>query len=207
MDELKAIWNELASGFTKNDDLVKELWVEIEKSHTTTNRLYHNLSHLEYMMDRAIKYKDNLIDPYTVLFSIFYHDIVYDPKRKDNEERSACIARDRLKRLGVPTDKELKCHNQILATKDHNDNIDNDTKYFLDFDLAIMGDTPKNYQDYKKKIREEYSLYPDFLYRKGRKKALQNFLDMKRIFKTEVFYNNYEQQAKENIKAELRELS
>jgi predicted metal-dependent HD superfamily phosphohydrolase len=137
MADLKKIWNELAARYSDNEYLVAGLWGEIEKVYTTKMRYYHNLAHLEYMAERAIQYKDALTDFDTVTFSIFYHDMVYNTRRHDNEQKSADTARDRLTQLGVPTGKITKCQQQIIATKDHNDNVDEDTNFLVDFDLAI----------------------------------------------------------------------
>ena len=52
-------------------------------------------------------------------------------------------------------------------------------------------------------IRKEYSIYPDFLYNPGRKKALEHFLEHKFIFQTEEFRTQYETKARENIKREI----
>jgi predicted metal-dependent HD superfamily phosphohydrolase len=49
-------------------------------------------------------------------------------------------------------------------------------------------------------------MYPDFLYRPGRRKVLQHFLDMERIFKTEEFASKFEKQARVNLGWELRGL-
>lgn len=206
MGNLKAIWKELALNYTDDVRIATALWIEIEKAYSDKERHYHNLTHLKYMADKALEYKELLNDPDTVMFSIFYHDIVYNTKGKDNEQKSADIAKSRLESIGVPTDKISRCQNLIMATKEHNVNSDNDTNYLIDFDLAILGDTPENYKEYRKGIRNEYSIYPDFLYNKGRKKVLRHFLNMGRIFKTEVFHENYEKQARDNLKTELQEL-
>jgi len=206
MEDLRKIWNELTSRYTHNTELVNDLWTQIEREYSTKKRHYHNLSHIKYMIDRAMQFKEKLIDFDTVLFSIFYHDIVYNIMRKDNEQKSADIAHDRLTKLAVPLDKSEACQNQIIATKDHKDNANNDTNYLLDFDLAILGDTAENYEVYRKNIRKEYSIYPDFLYKKGRKKVLQHFLDMDRIFKTNEFYESFESLARKNLKIELQKL-
>lgn len=206
MDALKAIWNELALRYTDSAELVAELWTEIDREYSSSERHYHNLTHLVYMTNLAVRYKDNLTDPDTVLFSIFYHDIVYDSKSQDNEQKSADIACDRLIKLGVPADKIADCRHHIIATKDHKDSENNDTNYLVDFDLAILGDTPENYKTYREKIRLEYSIYPDLLYNKGRKKVLQHFLRMDKIFKTVPFHENYEQMARENLRTEFRTL-
>ena len=203
MGDLKAIWFELTARYTDNDQLMEALWVEIEKDYSTKKRHYHTLAHLAYMTAKAVQYKGQLNDFDTVLFSIFYHDIVYNTKRNDNEQKSADVAEDRLTKLGVPTDKITACHHQIIATKNHEDNSDNDTNFLVDFDLAILGDTLENYREYAQQIRAEYAIYPDFLYKKGRRKVLLHFLEMDPIFKTDEFRKRYEQQARENLKAEL----
>ena len=206
MEELAIIWQELTAKYNNDNQLANELWEEIKESYTAKKRHYHNLTHLKYMADHAMKYQNNLSDLDTVLFSIFYHDIVYDATHKDNEQKSADIAHKRLSQLRVPTDKITKCHAQIVATQNHILSSDSDTNYLLDFDLAILGESPNVYQEYTRNIRKEYAIYPGFLYKRGRKKVLQSFLAMDRIFKTDVFYEGYEQPARDNLKSELQSL-
>jgi predicted metal-dependent HD superfamily phosphohydrolase len=203
MEELRTIWNALCGRYTDNRELVRELWTEIEEKYSTGKRPYHNLEHLQYMAEKAMMYRESLMDFDTILFSICYHDIVYKPGRQDNEHKSAQIARDRLSRLGLADESVAKCLEQIIATKDHKENADPDTSYLLDMDLAILGESPKIYRAYTAKIRQEYAIYPDFLYKRGRKKVLQHFLQMDRIFKTKDFHAAYEKQARENLEAEL----
>lgn len=203
MEDLAITWQKLATKYTDNNQLVRELWKEIENSYTAQNRHYHNLAHLSYMVDHTTNYHSKLSDPDTVLFSIFYHDIVYNTMRQDNEQKSADLARKRLSQLQVPDDNITRCGTQIVATQNHAPSNDADTNYLLDFDLAILGENPIIYREYTQKIRKEYARYPDFLYRRGRKKVLQHFLAMNRIFGTDAFYERYEQTARDNLKAEL----
>lgn len=62
-----------------------------------------------------------------------------------------------------PAEKTAKCANMILATKSHERSEDNDTNYLTDTDLAILGKGSYDYQKYTEQIREEYSIYPDFM--------------------------------------------
>lgn len=206
MTYLKDIWDKLASSYSDNTELVDKGWIEIEHSYTAKKRHYHNLSHLEYMVDKMEAYSSKLQDPDVILFSIFYHDIVYDTKRQDNELKSAEIAGERLRKLGLTSDKVTTCQNHILATKHHQASNNIDANFLVDFDLAILGEDQSTYLKYIKDIRAEYSIYPDFLYRRGRKKVLQHFLEMGHIFKTTEFRNLYEQRARENLNMELQEL-
>lgn len=156
-------------------------------------------------MKLAYDYRAEIVDFDVLLFSIFYHDIIYNSKRSDNELKSAQLADDRLAKLGVSNDQIRKCHRQILATKEHNNETESDTNFLVDFDLAILGDGPKIYLEYTKKIRKEYAIYPDFMYNKGRRKVLRHFLEMDGIFKTREFKAIFEQQARKNIRTELGE--
>jgi len=206
MNELKALWKKLRSRECENTKLVDTFWQEIETKHTNKERFYHTLHHLEYMLNLAMRFESFLNDSDTLIFSIFYHDIIYNPQFQDNEEQSAAIARDRLSQLGVSSDKITKCQEQILATKSHKAGSDSDTNYLLDFDLAILGDSLENYKAYSKNIRAEYAMYSDKHYKEGRKKVLHHFLKMDSIFKTTEFQKNREQRARENLEYELGEL-
>ncbi len=204
--DLHKIWLDLTARYSANKTLIKKLWTEIENSYASESRHYHNLNHVHFMMDKAFEYESELNDPDTVMFSIFYHDIVYDVKHTDNEQNSAGLAKWRLTELGVQDAKITKCVQQIVSTCRHQETSDNDTNFFLDFDLAILGASSEIYNDYKKKIRNEYSIYPEIVYREGRKKVVQDFLAMNRIFKTDALYRKFESQARINLEGELKEL-
>ncbi len=207
MESLKGIWDELILRYTSNTKLIEEAWTEIKTNYSGKKRYYHNLTHIKYILGHAIQYQKQINDFDTLLFSIFYHDLIYRVSRKDNEYKSAQVARNRLIQFGATNVKAIQCQDQIRATKDHKKSLDDDTNYLLDFDLAILGDHPEQYQAYTQNIRKEYSLYPRFLYNKGRKKVLQHFLAMDRIFKTEAFHEKYGEQARENMTWELEKLT
>jgi len=139
-------------------------------------------------------------------FRFFYHDVVYDATSKLNEEKSADIAKERLEILDLNNEDLQQVYEQILATKSHQKSENEDTNFLLDADLSVLGKSSKVYSEYTKQIRKEYSIYPDFLYKPGRKKVLQHFLELESIFKTEFFRNKYETQARENIEFELKGL-
>ncbi|GAA4843563.1 hypothetical protein [Algivirga pacifica] len=204
MNTLQTTWHELLSKYSASESQIKSLWNEIEAAYTHKSRHYHNLHHLQKMSDFAQKYQVELIDPDTLLFTIFYHDIVYKSTRKDNEAKSAVLGAKRLTEIGYPTEKIEQCKKQILATQTHTTSEeDTDTQFLLDFDLAILGMPFPEYEVYTKNVRKEYSMYPDFLYQPGRKKVLQHFLEMEIIFKTAVMREQLEEQARKNLSKEL----
>jgi hypothetical protein len=201
----KEIFDNLISKYSDNEILKTDYWTEIEKSYSQKSRKYHNLAHLENMLLELENVKDEILDYDSILFSIFYHDIIYKATSKDNEEKSAEIAKTRLEKLNIPNDKIIKIYSQILATKSHSKNEDSDTNFLLDADLAILGQDWTIYENYTQQIRKEYSIYPDFMYKPGRKKVLTHFLEFDEIFKTDSFKEEYEERARENIQRELNE--
>jgi predicted metal-dependent HD superfamily phosphohydrolase len=147
--------------------------------------------------------KDKISNFTHISFSVFYHDVIYDAPSRINEEKSAEFAKLKLQKLNLNSDSLEKISEQILATKAHQQSIDRDTNYLLDADLSILGKDLETYNDYTKKIRKEYSIYPDLLYKPGRKNVLKHFLALENIFKTEDFREKYEVRARENIRFEI----
>lgn len=159
------------------------------------------------MTERAHRLCHLISDPDMLYFAIFYHDMVYNVLRKDNEVKSAAVAKSRLAQLGIAPERIAHCVDMIEATKDHALSDDPDTNYFLDLDMAILGTSLERYQQYREQVRMEYGIYPDFLYNKGRKQVLEKFLSGDDLFRTELFKAEFEENAIRNIKAELKQLA
>ena len=201
---LKETFIKLLANYTDNESLRNELWTEIEKNYSNTQRHYHTLLHLENILNQLAEVKSEIHNWDIVLFTLFYHDIVYSSLKSDNEEKSAELAEIRMKQINVPSEIIKNCKTQILATKSHIKSTDSDTNYFTDADLSILGQSWETYSLYCKNVRMEYSIYPDLVYNPGRKEVLNHFLAMERIFKTDFFYNKFEIQARENLTQEIQ---
>jgi predicted metal-dependent HD superfamily phosphohydrolase len=179
------------------------LWKEIESSYSAKSRHYHTLYHLKDLLQQLEQVRSEIANWDTVLFTLYYHDVVYNSRKGDNEERSAQYAIRRMKELGVPLNITGDCEKQIIATKSHQVSESGDTNLFTDADLSILGRDWEVYQRYTGNIRKEYAIYPDLIYKPGRRKVLRHFLAMERIFKTRYFYDKFERQARQNIEGEL----
>ncbi|WP_185287450.1 hypothetical protein [Chryseobacterium lactis] len=201
---LKDRFVQLCFPFTKDQDLIARLWKEIETKYTEKGRYYHDLLHIERMFEEFEAIKDSISNFSLISFAVFYHDVIYDATSKSNEEKSASTAEKRLTELDLGKEEIAIISAQILATKSHQNSENLDINYLLDADLSVLGKDWETYLDYTQKIRKEYSIYPDFLYKPGRKKVLRHFLELESIFKTEYFKGKYEVQAKENIEKELQ---
>lgn len=203
---MKTLFLHISEKYTSNHPFISTLWQEIEANYSKRNRHYHTLDHLEHMLNQFNAIKTEISEWDATLFALYYHDIIYNPLKSDNESKSADLAVKRMHELDVPIAIIEQTKTQILATKSHEISSDNDVNFFTDIDLSVLGQTWPIYAEYARNVRKEYAIYPDLIYNAGRKKVLNHFLAMDRIFKTEKLNSKFELQAKRNIEKELRAL-
>ncbi|MBZ4033443.1 hypothetical protein K6T82_01600 [Flavobacterium sp. 17A] len=198
---LNKIYGDLLLNIGFEDNEIQQNWNILEKAYSNKSRHYHNLTHLKEMIASFEIYRDRLHNPNEILFSIFYHDFVYSASKKDNELKSAEFA------LSILSEKhhlnKQLVFDAICATQQHAHNTNEDINWLIDFDLKILAKDWEEYKIYFEQIRKEYRIYPDFLYKPGRAKALKHFLKYEFIFQTNVFRNLYEEKARQNIEKEI----
>ncbi|MDR7210502.1 putative metal-dependent HD superfamily phosphohydrolase [Flavobacterium piscis] len=203
--DLKHKYSELLLNIGFNEKEIQQNWLDLEKAYSKKSRHYHNLIHIKDMIECYDLYFDQLNCPNEVLFAIFYHDYVYISSKKDNELKSAKYA------LAIlPENANLNrqlVFDAIVATQLHQHNEIEDINWLIDFDLKVLARAWDDYKIYFEQIRKEYRIYPDFLYKPGRVKALKHFLENEFIFQTDEFRNLYEERARKNIEKEILLLS
>ncbi len=209
MNLIRERWMKLTSEHNMDVVLAENSLREIEMAYAESSRHYHTLAHLQALLTFSEEYKNQLKYKPIIDFAIYYHDIVYKASGSDNEAQSARIAEERLSQLKFPEEERKVVVDFILTTKSHTINsspYENELKWFLDFDLSVLGADEPVYFEYVKNIRKEFKIYPDLLYKPGRRKVLQHFLNMDFIFKTQEFRNRFEKRARVNLQKEFDQL-
>ena len=198
----RELWNKIDA----RGDVEKE-FARLKMMYSGPNRFYHNLNHIkdclkEFDFVRNLAQQPNLIE-----LAIWYHDARYNTQSKDNEEQSAQLAFDTC--LTAKLSKKIagKVRDLILATKHTTIPNGIDTKILIDIDLSILGKCKKEFNEYERNIRKEYSLVPENKFKRGRKAILQCFLDRDIIYLTDFFKTKYEKQARVNLEKSIRKLS
>lgn len=209
-DKVREVWDLLTCKYCNDSNLTDQFYQEIVRKYTTSRRHYHNLQHIQALLQFCDTYSVHLQDRDVVEFAVFYHDIIYNVLRKDNEPRSAGVAVKRLQALNFPPNKTEQVKIYIEATQTHAVTAAvthiTDLQLFLDFDMWILAADWDRYEAYTRQVRREYRIYPDKLYHPGRKQFLQHCLQAEHIFQTALFRNRYEAKARENIVRELVEM-
>lgn len=206
ISNLQNEWREVMQNYCSDETKIDEIFQTLVEKYSEKHRAYHNLSHINYLLQEAKKIEFADFD--SIYLATWFHDVIYEPKKSDNEIESAKLAVKTLQELNFPAAKIAKIEKIILATQTHSaENLDDDGKIFLDLDLSILGADEKIYQNYSRAIRQEYSHVWNFLYRRGRRKILQNFLRREVIYFTETLRERFEKQARLNLANEIKELS
>jgi len=205
--DLRLRWELLCNEIALTE-IAETLFADLQKHYTETQRMYHNFSHIHAMLKICEQYISEAENYRVLQLTVWYHDIIYRATRKDNESKSAeyalrALANSNLSPLEFNQVKQL-----IISTKSHDILLNNfDNRLILDADLAILAASREAYTRYTQAIRKEYKIYPDFLYKKGRKKVLQHFLERKQIYFTKEFQTQHEANARENLSWEIVTLS
>ncbi|MDP1826689.1 MAG: hypothetical protein Q8L48_25690 [Archangium sp.] len=170
-------------------------------------RAYHSFAHVQEVL-RHFESVTTWQHPREVYLAILFHDAIYFAGKSDNEARSADLAvqaidtfipREGVDAALVRTLIELTAKHGKLKRED----LDEDTRLFLDCDMAILGAPPAQFDAYDAAIAEEYSEVPKILYRFNRKRFLKHLLEVDRIFLSDLFHTRLDAAARDNLRRVL----
>jgi predicted metal-dependent HD superfamily phosphohydrolase len=208
VETLKSSWENLLQALRVEPGLGQEVFFELVTAYSSADRFYHNLEHICQVLETSEQMHSLSMNLPLIQFAAWFHDVIYDPKSKNNEEKSAEYAEAALNSLKIPKTKIETVTNLILSTKTHQAlPTDIDSQILVDADLAILGSSESEYRAYAQAIRQEYSWIPDTDYRVGRKQVLQIFLQREKIYLTHQLFTTLEDKARQNLQAEVAALS
>ena len=171
-------------------------------AYTAPGRHYHNLAHIEDCLDALTRVDISAAEREILSEAIWWHDVVYDATRSDNEELSALLAEQHLRE-----DLRQEVGRLIRLTKTHDVRAgDRLGAILISIDLSILGAEPARYDAYAAAIRQEFIHVPEADYRAGRAKVLGQFAARPVIFPDTAFAARYDRQARENLARELASL-
>lgn len=176
-------------------------------AYSEPHRRYHGLAHIRFLLDEIERLQASLGNARVVAFAAWFHDAIYEPSAKDNEERSADWARRDLAVAGLPAAQCEAVAGLILKTRSHHaGDATPDEALFLDMDFAILGAARDVYARYASGVREEYIAVPDAAFRAGRAAFLKSVLARTRMFRTTLYEEACGARARDNIAWEIERL-
>ncbi len=197
----RELWKEL-NGKSNADEVFRVL----EKCYAEPHRAYHTLDHIRCCLNEFENVRHLAVRGKEIELAIWFHDAIYKPVAKDNEERSARLAEQFLSEAEVPTAVVGSVSKLILATKHVTIPDEPDARLLVDIDLSILGATEETFDEYEKNIRCEYKHVPWLFYRRKRVALLTSFLRRPNIYLTAEFRDRCEAQARQNLARSIARL-
>ncbi len=181
-------------------------WRRLHAAYTESWRSYHNLNHIEHCLKEFVGVRQLADDTKAIEAAIWFHDVIYDTRGKDNEEQSAGVAESILSAAGLSEEFRSRVRVLILATRHTQLPAGKDASLLVDIDLSILGASVERYDEFERQIRAEYSRVKESDFAAGRARVLSGFLDRKSIFASEIFIRSYESHARNNLTRAVKRL-
>jgi predicted metal-dependent HD superfamily phosphohydrolase len=178
-------------------------WAAVVAAWSEPHRRYHDLAHLAAVLGIVGELADAADDPDAVRLAAWYHDVVYDPQRSDNEQVSAERARAGLR--GLVDDARLaEVARLVLLTAGHDPAPDDANGAVLcDADLAVLASPPEAYAAYASAVRAEYAHLSDDVFAAGRAAVLEQLLALPALYRLPAIAEQWTGRARANLTAEL----
>jgi predicted metal-dependent HD superfamily phosphohydrolase len=195
------MWAALGAA-TADEALHRDLIARYSEPH----RKYHTMQHLHECFEKLRELRALAQKPEEIELALWFHDAIYDTRRKDNEEKSADWARSAILEAGVAAPAGDRIYELVMATRHNAAPAGMDAQILVDVDLSILGASPDRFDEYELQVRQEYSWVPGPIFRRERRKILEDFLKRVTIFQTERFIAAYEAQARSNLQRSVGSL-
>ncbi|MRD49173.1 N-methyl-D-aspartate receptor NMDAR2C subunit [Caenimonas koreensis] len=170
-------------------------------------RHYHSRQHLRECLATLATARHLAQRPAEVELALWFHDAFYEPRRHDNEERSAHWAREAIDAAGAPAGVGERVAALVMLTRGHQPPQGADGQLLVDVDLSILGAPGERFDESNEQIRLEYAHVPLVDFIAGRTRVLQAFLARPRLFCTAHFHDRLEAQARANLQRALDKLA
>ncbi len=136
------------------------------------HRFYHTLEHIEFVLKQL--HNADILKHDEVFLAAVFHDIIYDPQSKTNEEDSADYFMDAARSSGLTIDQKEHIKQLILDTKHHKPSVPF-SEGLIDADLSIFNASFDKLIKYEKQIFKEFQFVDYKAYKPKRIEVLQQF--------------------------------
>ncbi len=180
---------------------------EVLARYAEPHRRYHDQRHLAELLAALRALEPEGPPPPSVVLAAYWHDAVYDPRRDDDEARSAELAVQALRGLGQPGALVDEVRRLVLLTATHDPDAQDAAGALLsDADLAVLAAGGARYAAYAADVRAEHAHVPDDAFRTGRSAVLRTLLDRAALYATARGRTWWEAAARANVEGELSRL-
>jgi len=173
-------------------------------------RAYHSFTHVQEVLRHLTEVTagPGWSHPREVFLAALFHDAVYVAGQSDNEAKSADLAVQAIETFLPRAGLDATLVRRLIElTAKHGklkrDDLDEETRLFLDCDMAILAADPAGFDAYDAAIAQEYAHVPKLVFNFNRRRFLKHLLDAERIYLSDFFHQRLDARARENLRRTL----
>ena len=201
-DDLKR-WLGLCQDVQADESMVRAVFEKLCWAYEAPSRAYHNLTHIRNCLTDFDRWLGECDHPAVVELAIWFHDVVYDSRRPDNEQQSALLARDLLAEMKIAGWVSQDVQALILLTRHDSPAGSPNGRLIQDVDLAILATDPATFDRYEQAVRREYDWVEDRVFWPKRSDFLQSLLRRDQLFLTTSAFQTCEGPARHNLERSI----
>ena len=198
-DRFERLWSRCARASCSVPGLFEEIAAHYREPH----RHYHTPGHVDHCLAQLDAARAEMRDPDSVELAVWYHDVIYDVERKDNEALSADLFDRRA--TGVMAPERIRAVHDLIMVTVHTRAAPGslDQALMVDIDLSSFGLPWEGFLRDSVAVRKEYAHLSDEEFYPRQHDFLQGLLARDSFCFTEFFRRRHEHRARENIERYL----
>jgi len=193
----QSLWQRNLTAAANDDSQV--IYQRLLAGYHEPQRHYHTLDHVKHCLAMFEDCKALVHDPDSLEMAIWFHDVILESGRRDNEALSAELYLELSESVQLDEKRQL-VKRLIMATLHNGDSLDDaDSNYMVDIDLSSFGLCWDGFLRDSQNIRAENPHLPDQDYYLNQTGFQQNLLARPRFFLSDFFFERFEKQARDNL--------
>ena len=196
-NRFRALWQRCLIDGTADDSA--SIHRRLLDGYRETQRHYHTLEHIEHCLNMFDQCKSLASNPDALELAVWFHDVIFEPGRHDNEAQSAALYQQFSDGAHDTATRSL-VDRLIMATL-HDGNLlqDNDAQYMVDIDLSSFGLSWEDFVHDSDNLRRENPHLGDCEYFHNQSRFQNALLQRERFFQSDFFSQRFEKQARDNV--------
>lgn len=197
LDRFQGLWRRCLIADARDNSV--SIHKRLVNAYREPQRRYHTLAHIEHCLGMFDQCKSLARNPNALEIAVWFHDVIFEPGRRDNETLSAELYQDLSAGIHEPEMRQL-VDRLIMATLHDGTSLDDsDASYMVDIDLSGFGLSWDEFLLDSQHLREENSHLSDAAYYRNQGDFQSGLLARPNFFYSNFFYQRYEQQARANL--------
>jgi len=204
LNRFQSLWQRcLNAGAADTSSTIHQRLVD---AYNEPQRHYHTLAHIDHCLTIFDQCKSLTTNPDALEIAIWFHDVIFEPGKCDNEAQSAELYQDLS--AGVHNNEFRSLVGRLIMATLHDGSSldDSDAGYMVDIDLSSFGLPWEDFIRDSQHLREENAQLGDTEYYRRTGDFQACLLAKPRFYVTEFFCQRYEQQARSNLAKHFEQL-